>query len=593
MKFMPNISDEKLAKKVGRVLKKFPYKIEFHVKDNIVFLYGKVPKYEDYLEIGFAIGEIKGVEGVVNKIEWEGMPKEKIEAKNKWRKEVFEKMKDKIIGEFDVVIIGAGVTGAMIARELAKYELKIAVVEKESDVSLGASRANNGMIHPGIAPEPGTLKAKLNPIGNKMYNKICEELGVRFKRVGSLWLITTRTLEKYKFLIGPIRTFVAKYILPWLIKRRAKSRGIPVKIIRNKKKILEMEPNVTRRVLAAVYVPTTGILDPYELVIALIENAVENGVKLFLETEVVGFLKENNVIKGVVTTKGTLLTRFVINAAGVYADEIAELAGAREYTIHPRKGTIVLFDKSLQGYIRHCVAELIFPRPKRTKGGGINPTIHGNIMWGPTAIEVPDKEDTSVTKEELQLIFERFSPVLPRFPKNRIIRYFAGVRPATFTEDFIIRPAKWVKGFIHVAGIQSPGLAAAPAIAQYVIEILKKEGLELKPKSNFNPYRRRTKAFYEMSLEEINEKIKENPDWGTIICVCEGVTKAEIIEAIRSGARSIDAIKRRTRAGMGRCQGSKCMLKVAEILAKELGIPMEKVLKEGPGTELFKGKVKS
>jgi len=582
--------DRKIARKVAKVLKKFPYKIEFEVKDRIVFLKGKVETYEDRLEIGFAIGKIKGVDGVVNDIEWKGMDKEKIGKEWERRRKIFEEMKEKIIGEYDVVIIGAGVIGAMIARELSRYELKIALIEKNYDASLGASKANNGMIHPGVAPESGTLKAKLNPKGNAMYDKIIKELNVRFKRVGSLWVITPKTLAKYKKYLLIFYPLVTYYILPWLIVRRAKKRGIPAKIIRGKK-IFELEPNLRKDAKVAVYIPTTGILDPYELTYALVENAVQNGVELHLKTEAVGFIKEGNKIIGVVTNKGVFKTKFVINAAGVYADEVAEMAGAREYTIHPRKGAIIIFDKTLKDYVRHCVAHLVFPRPKRTKGGGVNPTVHGNIMWGPTAVEVPDKEDISVDPEDIEEMIKRYGDIFPDMPR-KIIRYFAGVRAATFTEDFIIRPAKWVKGFIHVAGIQSPGLASAPAITEMVIEILRKEGLKLEEKEDFNPYRQPIKTLDEMSLEEIDELIKKDPRWGRVVCTCEGVTEAQVVEAIRRGARSIDAIKRWTRAGMGTCQGQKCILKIAEILARELGIPLEEVTKEGPGSELFAGKVK-
>ncbi|HHC18861.1 MAG TPA: FAD-dependent oxidoreductase, partial [Euryarchaeota archaeon] len=389
---------------------------------------------------------------------------------------------------------------------------------------------------------------------------------------------------------GPIYSFVLKYILPAIIKLKGATNGVKgIKIVRGRK-IWELEPYATKDAVAAVYIPSTGIVDPYEVTVALIENAKMNGVDVHLRTEVVGFIKEDDMVKGVVTNKGTFLCRYVVNAAGVYADEIAELAGAREYTIHPRKGVEILFDKEVGEYVRHCLAEIRLPTPKRTKGGGINPTVHGNIIWGPTATEIPDKEDTSVKKEEIELILTRYSTIIPDFPKNKIIRYFAGVRAPTFTEDFIIRPAKWVKNFLHVAGIQSPGLASAPAIAEYAVECLKNMGLKLVEKHDFNPHRNPIPRVSEMTLEELEKKIKEDPKWGNIVCTCEMVSEAEIIEAIKRGATTVDAIKRRTRAGMGTCQGGYCTLRVAEILSRELGIPLTDILKEEG--KLFNGPVR-
>ncbi|MEX2689963.1 MAG: FAD-dependent oxidoreductase [Candidatus Njordarchaeum guaymaensis] len=581
-----------LESKVKKIIGKFPYNISFKIKDNIVFLEGVVEKYEEWVEIGLEIGGIKGVEGVVNKIICKEIPEKQTERDEK-RKEIFEKMKEKIIGSYDIVIIGGGVIGTAIARELSRYKLKVALIEKEPDVGLGASRANNGMIHPGIAPPKDSLKRILNIRGNAMYDELTEELGVRFKRVGSLLLITPRTLERYKkYLRGPLFKLVSKYVLPWIVKQKGVRNGVKgIKILRGKE-IFEIEPKANKDTIAAVYIPSTGIVDPYELTIALAENAVANGVEIHLNTEVVGFIKSNLSIEGVVTTKGVYLCKYVINTAGVYADEIAEMAGAREYTIHPRKGVILLFSKDIEGWIRHCTAELRFPQPKTTKGGNINPTIHGNIIWGPTAVEIPDKSDTSVKKEEIDFVLKKFSTIAPNFPKNKLIRYFAGVRAPTFTEDFIIRPAKWVKNFLHVAGIQSPGLASAPAIAEYVINLLRKMGLKLDPNPNFNPRREPIPSVAEMSLEELERKIKEDPRWGRIVCPCEMVSEAEIVEAIRRGARSIDAIKRRTRAMMGFCQGSYCILKIAKILARELKIPLNEVVKEWKESKLFDGIVR-
>jgi len=581
-----------LESKVRKVLGRFPYEITFEIRDGVVFLDGEVEAYEEWVEIGLAVGSIKGVEGVVNRIKWKDYPEEELRRKEERRRKLYEENKGRIIGEYDVVIIGGGVTGTAIARELSKYRLKVALLEKATDVSVGASKANNGMIHPGVAPKRGTLKAKLNVRGNAMYDELARDLGVKFKRVGSLWLITPRTLQKYRrYLPGPFYKFVSAYIFPYLVKLKGMLNGVKgIRIIRGEG-IWKLEPKATREAWAAVYVPSTGILDPYDLVVALAENAIANGVEIHLETEVVGFIREGETIKGVVTNRGTFLARYVVNAAGVFADEIAELAGSREYTIHPRKGVILLFDKELEGWVNHCVTELRFPAPAHTKGGGINPTVHGNILWGPTAVEVPDKTDTSVHPEEIEEILERYREIYPDFPRHRIIRYFAGVRAPTFTEDFIIRPAKWVKNLLHVAGIQSPGLASAPAIAEYAVEQLRSMGLILEPKPDFNPHREPIPRASEMSLEELDRRIKEDPRWGNIVCTCEMVSEAEIVEAIRRGASTLDAIKRRTRLGMGTCQGGYCTLKAAEILSRELGIPISQVVKENGG-RLFNGAVR-
>ena len=591
------LKDSWISWRVSKILSKYPYTIRHEVRDGVVFLHGKVRDYSEYVDIGLKVGSVKGVEGVVNNIDWGGnsrKPTKKMGSRSS------SEVSNEVLGEYDVVVIGAGVIGSMIARELSRYEVRVALVEKNPDVAQGVTKANNGLIHSGLEEPLGKLKTKLCVRGNKLYDEIARELKVRFKRVGGLWLITPRSLPKLRGRVpNSIYLFILKYVLPALIKLKALVLGVPgVKVIRNRDEVLKLEPHVTKDVVAAVYVPTIGIIEPYELAIALVENAVDNGVDTYFETEVIGFRKEGDRIVAVVTSRGILKTRFVVNAAGLYADEVAELAGAREYTIHPRKGTIVLFDKSLSRYVSREVAEVELPRPERTKGGGVNPTVSGNVVWGPTAVEVPDKEDSSVSKEEVDLIFRKFSKVIPEFPR-KVIRLFAGVRPATFTEDFIIRPAKWVKGFIHVAGIQSPGLAAAPAIARLVIDILRREGLKLIPKKNFKADREVAEKFSELPLSKRDELIRKDPRWGRIVCQCELVTEAEVLEAIKRmrkiGVKTItlDGIKFRTRAMMGRCQGSFCRTRVASIIARECGIPIWEVSLRGGASKLGVGDVKA
>ena len=561
--------------------------VSFKIVDNIVILNGTVKKYNDWVDIGLKIGGIDGVEGVVNNITWDN---KKTNERSNQRRKIYDKQKNNQIGTYDIVIIGGGVIGCFIARELSRYTDSIIVLEKEVDVSLGASRANNGMIHPGISPDYNTLKRELNIKGNASYDKICKDLDVLFKRVGSLILITTRTLEKYRKKIPSFfYFFILKRILPFFVKRKGRRNGVNgIKIIRGKK-IFKIEPLAIKDTLAAVYIPSTGILDPYDLTIALIENAIENGVEIKLNTEVVGFVKNKSKIEGVVTNKGFIRSKLVINAAGVYVDEIAEMAGAREYTIHPRKGVELIFNKNIFPSINHCLAELKLPTQKTSKGGGVNPAIHGNVIWGPTAVEISDKDDTSIDGNEVSLILDKYNTVLQDFPKHKLIRYFAGVRAPTFTEDFIIRKAKWVNNFIHVAGIQSPGLASAPAIAEYVLSIVKDMGYANEEKLNFNQKRKKILSAAEMKLDELEKKIKKTPSWGRIVCTCEMISEAEIIEAISRGAKSIDAIKRRTRAGMGDCQLSYCELRIADIISRELNIPLNQVVKESEESKLYNG----
>lgn len=575
------MNDSRIGKKAERIIRKKFGGISVKVEDRVVYLGGKVQSFEDFIAIGSSIGKIKGVRGVVNNISYPGKKERK---KKEGRK--------KKIGKADVVIVGGGVVGCFIARELSRYDLNIVLVEKGEDVAVGTTKANNAMVHTGIGEKMGTLKQKLCVEGHRMYEKVAEELKVPYKKCG-MWIITTEhTLEHYR-IPSFIANFVSKHVIPYLVLRRGKKLGIPMEIV-GRKELLEKEPYVTKKALAAVYSPTYGVTCPYYLTIALAENAIENGVEVMLNTEVVDIEVEGGRVKSVVTTKGTIDADFVINAAGLFADEIAEMAGAREYTIHPKKGSTLLFDREYGHYANHSMSMLKFPRMEHYKGGGIMLTVDGNIQWGPTIAEVGDKEDRAVTSGEIEQIFQYFSPLMPSFPKKAVIAYFAGLRAATFTEDFFIEPSKKVKGFVHVAGIQSPGLAASPAIAKMVLGILRDEGLEMREKENFNPFRKKPLVFRELSKEEKKKAIAKNPLYGKVVCRCEQVTEGEVVDAIHSPipALSVDAVKRRTRAGMGRCQGSFCLPRIAKIIAREANIPVEEVVKNSENSKLFVGKAK-
>jgi glycerol-3-phosphate dehydrogenase len=582
---MPDVKqmkDSKIKRKLIKSFKKYGLEnVSIKLNENIVFLEGKVDCYEKYITAGHLAGGNSIVRGVVNNIVYP----EKNKNKEKKRKDV-------CIGSADVVIVGGGIIGCSIARELSKYELKIIIIEKDEDVSCGATKANNAMVHSGIGEEPGTLKQKLCVQGHFLFEKLSKELSAPYRKCGMLIVITKDSLKNLK-LPSFLSNFLAKYVIPYIILRRGKKIKIPLEKI-SRKKILEIEPQLTDRAITGISSPTYGVTSPYEFCIALAENAVENEVDIRLNTEVVGIELEKNRIRSVITNKGEIRTKWLINAAGVNADEIAEMAKDRFYTIHPRKGSTLLFDKSNAGYISHNLSFFQFPMKQHTKGGGAMVTTHGNIQWGPTAIEIPYKDDVSVSKYEIDSIFEKYSRLLPNFSKKSIIAYFAGIRSPTFTEDFIIEASKKVKGLIHVAGIQSPGIAASPAIAMMVTDILKNEGLTLTNNPRFEPLRKNHITVRELDYEKREKAIEENPLYGRIVCRCEEVTEGEIVDAIHSNipANSLDAIKRRTRAGMGRCQAGFCLPIVAKILSRETGKPIEEIVKNSKESQLFIGKSK-
>jgi len=475
----------------------------------------------------------------------------------------------------DIVIIGAGVTGCSIARELSRYDLKITVVEKEEDVACGTSKANSAIIHAGFDATPGTWKAKMNVEGNKLYPALCEELNVPFVKNGSLVVAVSDEEEK---------------ALEELLERGKKNRVEHLRII-GRDELHALEPNLSPNARAALDAPTGGLVCPYELTIALAENANQNGVKFCFNAPVIDIevLEDGSFL--VKTPRGTLQTKYVINAAGLFADEISKMAGAEEYTITPRKGEYLIFDKQFGNLVKKA----IFPTPtKISKGILVCPTVDGNIFIGPNSNNIEDKHDTGVNASGIEEIIAGGTKLVPDLPLKNVITSFAGLRAVSNTNDFIIEASKQVKGFINVGGIQSPGLTSAPAIALMVRDILQEEGLNLKEKPDFIPHRPKKIRFRELDNDERSKLIKQNPAYGHVICRCETVTEAEIIDAIRRpvGARSIDAVKRRTRAGMGRCQGGFCSPRVLEILQRELGVDALDITKKGPGSNLLVGHIK-
>ena len=462
----------------------------------------------------------------------------------------------------DVIIIGAGVSGCAVARELSRYELDICVLEKESDVCEGTSKANSGIVHGGFDAKPGTLKAKLNVLGNQMMDEMAEKLDFPFRRNGAM--VVCQSKEEMAVLEE--------------LMERGKKNGVEGMEMLSRSQALLLEPNLADTVYAAIHIPSSGIVCPFEMNLAYAENAVQNGVQFHLETEVKQIEKMENGFR-VLTDKGMFETRFLINAAGVYADIFHNMVSREKIHITPRRGEYCLLDKNAGNLVERTIFQI--PTPKG-KGVLVTPTVHGNLLIGPTAADITDKEGTETTSDGLEEDMKKGTKSVKNIPKRQIITSFAGLRAHEDDGDFIIQEVKDAKGFIDVAGIESPGLSSVPAIGVYVRDIM--AGLtELREKKEFCEHRKRITRISELSREEQNGLIQENPAYGQIVCRCEGVTMGEILDAIHRplGATTLDGIKRRTRAGMGRCQAGFCTPKNMELLAEELHLELKDIRKTG------------
>lgn len=478
---------------------------------------------------------------------------------------------------YDVAIIGAGVVGTLTARELSRYKLSVCILEAASDVAMGSSKANSGIVHAGFDALPGTLKALMNVRGNDLYEKITRELGVPFKRIGSLVLAFS----------GDEMDTVRKLYM------RGVENGVPgLRILNSREEVIRIEPGISEDVVGALYAPSAGITCPYELTIAAAENAVLNGAEIMLGTKVDGMeYDKSKCVFTLETKRGPVLSRFVINAAGLYSDKISEMIGDTHFSIKPRKGEYLLLDKN-QGHQVHTV---VFQTPSALgKGILVTPTADGNLLIGPSAEDVVNREDSSTTVSGMGHVIEGALKSAPGINVRQVITSFTGMRSVPSTGDFIITPSEANSRFIHAAGIESPGLTSAPAIAEYIAEILKNEGMELIRKNSFDPVRKPIVRFSEANDVEKAALIRDNHLYGRIVCRCELITEAEIVESIRRpvGARSTDAVKRRTRAGMGRCQGGFCTPVIADILSRECGIPLQEIRKNEDGSMLLTGKTK-
>lgn len=465
---------------------------------------------------------------------------------------------------YDVIVIGAGVTGAAIARELSRYDYKgkAAVLERASDICEGTSKANSGIVHAGHDAEPGTLKARLNVLGNGRMEQLSRELDFPFKKNGTLVLcFDEKDIDKLHRLL-----------------EKGQQNGVEGLRVIGEQELRAMEPNISDEAVAALYAPAGGIVCPFGLTIALAENACENGVEFHLNTEVLQIerIQEGYLLK---TSQGVYESRIVVNAAGLYADALHNMVSEKKFHIIPRKGEYCLFDKSAGSYVSHTIFQL----PTRYgKGVLVTPTVHGNLMIGPTAVDIEDKEGTNTTGKGLDDLIKRGGLSIRRVPIEKVITSFAGLRAHETVGDFVIGEAEDSPGFIDVAGIESPGLTCAPAIGEYVAGIVQ-ELLPVPKKVDFKAHRQGIHGMADAGEEERKALIEKNPAYANIICRCELITEGEIMDAIHRplGATTLDGIKRRTRAGMGRCQSGFCAPKTVEILAQELGTDAGEITKSG------------
>ena len=473
---------------------------------------------------------------------------------------------------FEFVVIGAGVVGGMVARELTKYTDSVCILEKGSDVALGATRANSAIVHAGFDAKEGSLKAKLNVRGSKMMERVCSDLGVKYKNNGSLVV---------GFNEGDEKTLLD-------LCERGKKNGVDGVRVIYRDEIVKLEPNVGDTVTVALHAPTGAIVCPYELCMAAVGNAMDNGATLKLNFKVTSINLCDGVYK-VYSGEDFVEAKYVINCAGLYSDEIAKMIGDDSFEVCPRRGEYMLLDREVGGHITHT----IFRCPsKMGKGVLVSPTVDGNLLVGPTAEDIMDKEDTTTTAAGLAKVRALSSEQIKNIDFSKVITSFTGLRATGSTGDFIINMP--TKNFLNLAGVESPGLSSAPAIAEYAISLLSEAGYEANAREDFVPTRRPMHFFASLSTEEKNALIKERPEYAHIVCRCETVSEGEILDAIRSNPRptDVDGVKRRTRASMGRCQGGFCTPYIIDLLASEMGVDYTAITKFGGNSVINFGKTK-
>ena len=474
---------------------------------------------------------------------------------------------------YDIIIVGAGVIGCAVARELSKYNAGILVIEKNEDVCAGTSKANSAIVHSGYDAKNGTLKARFNVEGNRMMEAVCRELDVPFKRIGSLTVCTDADR------IGELDH----------LRERGERNGVEGLRVLSREELLEIEPNIGDEVVAALSAPTAGIVCPFKLTIAYAENAAVNGAEFLFDTKVKNIFSENGIWH-IVTDNEEYTAAAVVNAAGVYSDVFNNMVSEKKLHITPRRGDYILLDRAAEGHVKHTVFQL---PTAYGKGVLVTPTVHGNTIIGPSAIDIDDRESTATTAEGIDSVIARSALSVKNLPTRQVITSFAGLRAHGDRHDFVLGEAEDAENFFNCAAIESPGLSAAPAIGVYIAGLIR-EKLELSEKESFIAERRDILDPSKLSIEERNELIKKEPAYGTIVCRCESVTEGEILDAIRRpvGARSLDGVKRRTRAGMGRCQAGFCSPKVMEILRRELGVDLREVTKSGGNSYIVNARTK-
>ncbi len=474
---------------------------------------------------------------------------------------------------YDVAIIGGGVVGAMTARELSRFNLKICILEKENDVAMGSTKANSAIVHAGFDAKEGSLKAQLNVRGSELMPQICHELSVDYKNNGAL-VIGYNDTDK---------TALEE------LKDRGIKNGVKGLEVIGQAKLRSLEPNISDDATCALFAPTSAIICPYDLTIAAIGNAMDNGADLKLNFNVLSIKK--TISSFIITAENgdSIKAKTVVNAAGLYTDEIAKLIGDTSFIIAPRQGEYMLMDKEQGGLVTHT----IFTAPTEMgKGILISPTVDGNLIIGPTAVNINDKTNKNTTPDGISSVRTKSQNMVKNIDYRSVITSFTGLRAAGDTGDFIINAP--IPGFINVAGIESPGLSASPAIAEYVTELLAKNGLKFSTNKKYVPTRKSYKHFMELSDEQKNEIIKNDPSFGKICCRCENVTEGEILYALRANPKptDLDGIKRRTRAQMGRCQGGFCSPHIMKLISDELNIPLESITKNGKNSYIVSHKIK-
>lgn len=567
------MKEERLNRALHR---KFGSSVSVRIEGRIIRVTGALSRWEDIVEACSMCTVKKSGMHVVNDIVFTGgtipamrMPVEKDDSLDGSRP--------------DVLIIGGGISGASIARELSRWDIDILLAEKEADLAVQASGRNDGEVHPGVDLNLGTLKQRYVLRGNQMYDRICRELNVPFHRCG----------QYVGFTDWKLYPLIWCYV--WHRKHVCKVKDT---VILGRKDLRKREPGLNPDFKFAIFNPSAGCVCPYGLTIAYGENAVQNGAKVSLNTAVTSMEVKNGRIQSVLTNRGRIYPKIVINAAGTFAEEIARMAGDRFYSIHPRKGTNSILDKKTKSLVKGIASiKKITKNKGHTKGGGILHTVHDNLLVGPNAVETYEKENFATEQSSIDAVFEKQKLTAGALSQKDIITYFTGVRPATFEEDFIIEKGRRTKNLIHCAGIQSPGLTTAPAVAVDIARMAVEELSKMKKiekNASFQPVRKGIPALREMSKEERDKMIRQNPDYGVMICRCEEISKGEILDALRSPipVPTVDGIKKRVRPGMGRCQGGFCMPLVTQIISEYTGQSIEEVRKAGSGSVISFGKTK-